>query len=545
MTSERSDGEGTQPVETEIRAVTVYPDRARVTRAGRVKLEKGAQELEIGGLPVSLNPDSVRARARGYAPAQGDVPAQIAGVQMKRRYYSETPDEKMRQIEAQIEALEEEIEGLEAQAERATRASKNLEELAGRTEVYAVAVATGEMSIEDQLGMLERLRARSGELDEEAREFGRSQREVEKRLEKLKRELAGRRETPGKESYSAVVSLEMMEEGDLEIEVSYVTGRAGWQPQYDLRLRDEGERAMLDTGYLGQVRQRSGEDWEGVALTLSTARPALAGVVPELEPWYLRPLPPPRPGPLREEEGRGRQMGVQMAPASMQATMPEREEPEVEAAMVMAEVESSGAAVTYRIGAPASVPGDGEPHGVSVAELELEAEMDYVIAPKLVKAAYRRARARNTSAYTLLPGRANLFAGEEFVGSTRMELVPAQGELEVYFGSEDRLRVERELKRQDVDKKLIGARRRARYGYEIRLENYLQAAAKVALHDQIPTATHEEIKVALEGANPQPSEVSELHELVWELQLEAEEKKTVRFDFSVEYPQEMELFGLP
>jgi hypothetical protein len=77
------------------------------------------------------------------------------------------------------------------------------------------------------------------------------------------------------------------------------------------------------------------------------------------------------------------------------------------------------------------------------------------------------------------------------------------------------------------------------------LENLLPIKANLTLHDQIPVPRHEEIKVKLESADPRPSEQSELNLLKWEFFLEPKEKRTVRFDFSVEYPQTMDILGLP
>jgi hypothetical protein len=58
---------------------------------------------------------------------------------------------------------------------------------------------------------------------------------------------------------------------------------------YDLRLEESGGKAQLDAGFLAQVTQQSGEDWKGVGLSLSTARPALASTLPELKPWFIQP----------------------------------------------------------------------------------------------------------------------------------------------------------------------------------------------------------------------------------------------------------------
>jgi uncharacterized protein (TIGR02231 family) len=151
----------------------------------------------------------------------------------------------------------------------------------------------------------------------------------------------------------------------------------------------------------------------------------------------------------------------------------------------------------------------------------------------------------NDSPYTILAGPANLFAGDEFVGTTALELIAPQGEIELYLGADDRVRVARELRRREVDKRLIGDRRRLRYGYEITLENLLPAEATVTLHDQIPVSRHEDIKVKLESADPQPTEQTELNLLDWELTLAPGEKRVVRFDFTVEHPRVMSLIGLP
>jgi uncharacterized protein (TIGR02231 family) len=313
-------------------------------------------------------------------------------------------------------------------------------------------------------------------------------------------------------------------------------------------LEEEDEQPVLEVGYLAQVTQRTGEDWPDVALTLSTARPALAETLPELDPWYIGPIyaherraaprvmmmAAPAPAPAVEQLFAGAEPEAAMAVAD-----------EVEAEVVMATVETEGSAVTYQVPGTITVPADGAPHKVVVARFELASELDYVAAPKLVEAAYRRAKTINESAYTLLPGLANLFAGDEFIGTTELKLVAPQGEIELYLGTDDRVKIERELKRREVDKKLIGDRRRLRYGYEITLENLLPIETKVTLHDQIPVPRHEDIKVKLESIEPKPAEHTELNLLEWELALSPGEKRVVRFDFMVEHPREMSLLGLP
>jgi uncharacterized protein (TIGR02231 family) len=181
----------------------------------------------------------------------------------------------------------------------------------------------------------------------------------------------------------------------------------------------------------------------------------------------------------------------------------------------------------------------------TIARYPLTPRLDYVSAPRLAEATYRRAKLVNDSLYTLLPGEANIFIGDEYIGTTQLKLTSPQDEIEIYLGVEDRLTVKRELKRRDIDKRFIGGKRHFEFAYEIELENLLPVKVDLSVHDQIPVSRHEEIKVKLESANPKPVEQTELNLMKWELALGPKVKRTLRYDFSVESPQTMEIIGLP
>lgn len=531
-------------LDTRITAVVVYPDRARVTRTAEATLEPGSHRLEIQELPLSLDAASVRAAARGTARAR------LLGVDVRREFYVETPAERVRELEQQIESLQDEMRGLDGKVTLLKEERQALRELLQATDTYARGLAYAKTKADDQMELFAGLRRRAGEADEALLDLAIQRREMERRLEKLQRELNELRGARGRQRYTAAIELEVSQAGDLTLELIYVIGQAAWTPLYDMRLLEGEEEPALEVGYLAQVTQRTGEDWDGVELTLSTARPALASVLPELRPWYVRPLPPPSP-PTPQKRMR---MARASAPAPMEmeemalgAVMDEAPGAvaEAEAEQVMAQVETSGTAVTYRVPSTVSVPADGSPHKVAVATFNLTPELDYVTAPKLVAAAYRRAQVDNESDYTLLAGPANLFSGDEFIGTTGLELTAPGGEIELYLGVDDRVKVERELKQREVDKRLLGDRRRLRYAYEIELHNLRPVESRVLLQDQIPVARHENIKVKLESADPKPSEEIELGLLEWELTLAPREERVVRFEFLVEHPRDMPVQGLP
>ena len=529
-----------QPLQTSLAAAFVYPDRARVSRQGSLTLEAGTHALEISGLPIQLDADSLRASAYGTARAR------LLGVQAQRSFFVETPAEAIHKLEMEIESLQDSLKQMDALTKLLQGYRANLDSLTAQTETYATALAAGENTAEAQLALYDTLRARAEKLDAEMQATAASRREVERRLQKLQSELDQQRNARPRERYTAVVEVEVLQAGDITVELSYVVSGASWKPLYDLRLLDEGEKPALEVGYLAQVSQQTSEPWENVTLTLSTARPAMAGTLPELKPWYIQPylppVPPSQPAPvMRATKAVQASLLATAAPLGEADALPAVEE----AVEAQASVDTSSGSVTYHIPDPVTIPADGAPHKVVVARFAFTPKLDYVTAPKLVEAAYRRAQNVNDSPYLLLPGAANLFAGDEFIGATRLKLTAPNEKFELYLGVDDRIKVKRELKRREVEKTIIGGKHRLHFGYEITLENLTSAEAVLILHDQLPASKHEDIKVRLESADPKPTEQSELNLLDWELKLAPKEKRTVRFDFGIEAPQGMNITGLP
>ncbi len=106
------------------------------------------------------------------------------------------------------------------------------------------------------------------------------------------------------------VSVESAGAGDFELEVIYTVYGAQWEPLYDARVQllvpdspDGLLEGKLQLSYLAKITQNTGEDWNDVALTLSTAQPNLGTLPPKLEPLYVdvsRPAMPAMAAPCRE-----------------------------------------------------------------------------------------------------------------------------------------------------------------------------------------------------------------------------------------------------
>ena len=524
---------------TTIVAATVYTDRVRLTRRGLINLEPGTHIVEIPELPLNLNPNSLRASVYGSASAR------LLGVQIKRIFYTDQPSDSVRKLEEEIEKMQDELNRLDAKAELIEQNRTILDKLAGQVATYATALAAGEITVEQQLVFFGKLRKQAEILNDETLSIQINHRQVNRLLDKLTKELEQIQNARPYERYAALIDVELLSASNLTIEVSYLVSGAGWKPLYDLRLLEKEGSSTLEISYLADVTQNTGEAWEDISLTLSTARPALTSTLPELEPWYIHPPEPIYP--VARLAVSPQALPSMDASAKLPLNIPTArlEQPEEKAEEVIASVNTSGASVSYVIPNAISVPPDGAPHKVTIARFPLTPVLDYVSTPKLAQAVFRRAKVDNTSPYTLLPGEANILIIDEFIGTTQLGLtVPGEG-IELYLGNDNRIKVERELKRREIDKRVISGRRHLAYGYEIKLENMLPGRANLTLYDQIPVPRNEEIKVKLESADPRLTEQTELNQLIWSFSLEPKEKRTMRFDFSIESPQSMKIIGLP
>ena len=203
----------------------------------------------------------------------------------------------------------------------------------------------------------------------------------------------------------------------------------------------------------------------------------------------------------------------------------------------------SGAGLDLHGARPLAVPGDGGPHKTLVASSDADARLDYLTVPVLAPEAYLRATVTN-GPLLLLPGRARIFHGAQFVGETYLDSVAPGEEFEVQLGVDDQIKVERKLRRRTTSKAVIGSTRTIDIAYEITVENHRDRKATVSVHDHIPVSTDGDIKVRPRETTPAPASTDDLGELTWNLVLPAGESSAIRHRFTVEHPAQVTVSGL-
>lgn len=515
----------------EIAAVTVYPGQARITRRGAATLVAGPQRVIVGGLPLYLRADSVRVNGRG--------PATVLGVDVIAEHHPRSPDIAVDDLEKRRRTLQERLDELgDTDAVQTARADL-IGSLARRSgSAFAKALATDATEPARVAAVSDALAEQLGTVLARRRELAEERRTVLQDFEEVSRRLADRLAAQPPDRRAIAVELEVSTDGEVELEVSYVVDDARWESRYDIRLRGE----TLALTWFGLITQNSGEDWPECDLRLSTARPASAVTVPELDPWYLdRVRVVPLSGGMDTDAVYAAAAPGMAAGGQVTRGMARQAAPEL--AVATATVEHGGAATTYRPARPVAVPSDGTAHRTTVIVAELPARLDHVTVPLRGTEAYLRATAVNATEHTLRPGRASIFHDTEFVGTTTLEPWAPGEEVELTLGVDDRVRVERELVRRSAGKAVLGGTRRHEAEYRITVGNYGPRTATVTVIDQVPVSRDESITVRDVHCEPKPAQQTDLGELTWKLELATGATATITMAFRVDIAKGVELSG--
>lgn len=547
-------------VDAPITDITVYADRALVTRKGMIHLEIGEHELRVNALP-QFNRDSLR--ANGIGP-QG---TRILNVDIATAFHGRPPEGELRRLQDELDQLEQSRQLLEARQAALNDRRQWLRALGEQSKDFAKGLAQGQMNPQDCADFFKFAATQALEDAEAAQGLDLQLKQVQQDIGAKMRELAQKQGNDQPDRLAAVVTVALAQEGAFNLELSYLVIGASWRPQYDVRVQmNEDQRGgEVELTYVGVVQQATGETWDGVQLSLSTARPSLAAKLPELDPWYLDVFAPAPPVPLpapRAMQARsayntasmpaGARPMAMMAPmaasfGSADGEVAELEPPPPEEAGVdTATVEQTGTALIFRAGRSVDIPSDNSPHKTTIARDRLPCTFDYVCAPTIADSVHLRAAIVNTTERVLLNGDAGIFLSSQYVGTTKLKQTAPAETFKVFLGLDDGIKVRRELIERSVDKGnvLQSGIRRITYAYRITVHNYASARRDAVIRDRLPVSRHEKVKVRVQNIQPAPKERTKLELAVWQFTLAPDAEQKIEYQFVVEHPQEMKITGL-
>ena len=526
-------------VDSQIRAVTVYADRAVVTRMGDAKLTAGINELIFENLPAGLLDQSLQVSG------SGTVNTTILDVTARQTYLAATPDPRRKELEEQIQALREKDRAV-IDRNVVLRSQSNL---ITKLQNSAVELGTGEKSerpkLEDVKSVLEFGQKQLMELAAQQQELDNQRADLQSKISALQNQLNDMRGTGARSVKTVVVRVQASAAGTFKASLNYSVYGASWTPSYDARVLT-GEKAV-QLGYFGNVRQSTGEDWNNVALTLSTARPSLGGAAPDLGVWDLNVW--------AEQEYLLRQEAVSMALDESSksdryksrniGSMPPSRAKAVAANMAQAAIDFGATSATFKIAVPSSVPSDNTAQKVPVTSARLNAITEYATTPKLQQTAFLSARVMNTTEFPLLAGQMNVFLNGTFVATSRLDTTMPKEKFELALGADEGISIEHKRVNKFVEETgMFSKDHKITYEYLLTIQNNKQTAERIIVTDHVPVSRNEKIIVKVQTPPVKELKPDDDGKLKWTLNLQPGEKRELKIKFIVEYPEDIKVSGL-
>jgi len=529
--------------------VTVYTDRALVERQAQLDLRAGETILVLKDLPANLWDNSLQVSGSGPAGTT------VVDVQSRNVYLEAEPSPIIRELEEKSAALRIEKSGMEDEIIALTNDRRVLDQISKAATTLPAEGDAPRPSFEDWRELLKFNAEESRRIQNARRKKEQQSEELANKIMAVERQLQeARGRQPGRRAVKEVtVRLAATENGAGTVTVAYTVPGANWTPVYQARLDSNTRRVVLD--YQAQVVNRTGDTWDNVALTLSTAQPSAGGSAPEARPWIVQQLQP-RPIMRAMDMAKSSQMSPTQYDSLVLGENTYAGQTFASAPMMarQATVETGLTAATFTIATPATIPADGTVTKVSVTTLDLSAGLRYATTPKLQDAAFLSAKVENNTEFPLLGGSLAAFVDGAFIANSHIETTMAGEEFELALGVDEAVAVERTLVNRFVEKTgFTNKSTRTTYEILIKLSNHKSIPVSVELAEPLPVSRHEKIIVKLveptdrDIGGPDDNQAFTRDEegiLTWTGSLGAGATREMTLKFSIEHPNDLNVQGV-
>ena len=273
-------GQTNRKLDSKVRFATVFQGQVLVTREAATDLTKGSYRLVVSNLTSSLVDASVHVSGSGT----GQV--KILEVKTETVYTAESRDafinkstQKLDSLSFIIQTIQDEISVLQSQknfieslkAETANQINKE--------------IAVRKPTIQDWQSMLHFISQNLNGINTSIREDNQKISKLEDAKKVIERNI-GEASSNRRSDYKEItISVLVENPGRQSFLISYLVEGASWYPMYDARVDLNNQK--VEWIYYGMIQQNTGEDWNDINLTLSTAMPLSVDRIPVLTPQYI------------------------------------------------------------------------------------------------------------------------------------------------------------------------------------------------------------------------------------------------------------------
>jgi len=500
-----------------ITKVVLYPGSATIERAAPVA--QGQARVVLTGLPANFDPRTLRVEA--------DPGIRIGEIAVRDVARADALGGRESQLEAKIQAMKDEKAMLDVDARSAELVRDFLVSLNSKQEKQRQA-AIDPKAIPS---VLEAIRRGGADAYGTIQRVELKKRALDKQIAALERDLA-RLKSGAHDSRTLTISLAAASAG--AVRASYQVANAGWRPVYRAGLDSTHSRIELERQ--ATVTQRTGEDWSGVSLRLSTGQPRAAALIDPVT-WQLALR---QPAEMLDQVA---VRGMAAAPAPVKA----RESSGIRAdqPQTISEFQTEYA-TEFEVSGRVDIAADGRQVNVSLTRQWVPVKQKIRIVPRRDLAPMVTAEAERPEG-VWLPGDVQLYRDGAYIGSTFWQ-AHAKDRLVLPFGRDDRVQVTvNRLKNRTGSGGFVGTKAERQIADQYTIVSRHKAPVEVLLLEASPVAVSDRISVeAAFEPKPKTENWEDRRGVVaWERPLAPGETLKFVADYTITYPKDVVVVGLP
>ena len=536
---------------SKIAAVTVYMQGADIMRLANVALTKGEHRVILKDLPANIDPQSIR--VEGLPSVAGSLA--VVSVDSRSQFTGDVDtDQQRKEFENQIQTFIDERSALDMAM---NDANQQRQFLLGLAEKQLVPQSSTNISkaidVIEMTGLLDLVGARLAASAKNLQTAQLRQRDIDRQVQDLNSKMAG---LAPDEQYQTevIINVEATADVNADIRVSYRVNEAGWLPYYDAKLTigSAEKQSAIEVIQRAEVMQSTGETWDNVALTLSTARPSGATSAPDINEvevlaYVPEPSSPAAAEPMLESDAETKSRSDQAITLSPEPSKPGASNMRDKMVNLQrqAVVEIAGFQANYKIETRVSVDNSGQSKKVRIMSAMQGAKLEAVAVPRFDSAAYLTAKYTVKSSGPQLAGPVNLYLEGTYVGQGALPLLNPGEEAKLGFGVDDRMKVTRnEIKRVSGEEGILTSSNVEERIWEITLENLHDVAMDVTVLDRVPFASQKDIEITeLAGmTTPTIRDVDKKRGVHgWTQTLEPKAKGNIKVGYRITWPEGMQV----
>ncbi|KAG9226892.1 hypothetical protein CCMSSC00406_0003435 [Pleurotus cornucopiae] len=400
--------------------VSVYTGLAEITRLFKFDVKMGQNQVKISGLPNVMGEETLRVEARGCASIQGVA-------------IGSTPQPPAPTASEELKNLRKEKRLAESAIERCNASIGSIRSYVASTTAVNIPSAN--------LGqLLQSCETEGARLDSQLLELEEKLSVITEAIEAEEKKLAGGNVEQDELGMTASIGLFAHEAGEIELTLIYAVRQANWSAGYDVRVNMHASDKPVVLLYKANITQSTGEAY--VPLTLETVTPTYGADIPTLSSWYLSVWTPLMPELRNKKKKKASARFSSDDDLVMYTTGACAPLPMSSRGAFQAEIISQGTlSATYQVPGLISIPSDSQNHSVTIIELTLGAEMSWITVPKVDKRVHLKAKVKNASEYTLLPGEASIYVDGSFISKSNIPSVAPQGSFDCSLGIDPSIQV--------------------------------------------------------------------------------------------------------